>query len=56
MQKIGIGLWELIAVQYVSCGAAKYDRMAENRHIIDMGAIIAYVVLALILFLVPGLI
>ena len=56
VQKIGIGVWGLIAVQYVSYGATKYNPMDEKRHIIDMGATIAYIALALILFLVPGLI
>lgn len=56
IQKIGLGIWGLIAVQYVSYGAPKYSPLHENQYVIDMGATIAYIVLALILFLVPGLI
>lgn len=55
IQKVGLGIWALIAVQYVSYGAAKYSRLHENRHIIDMGATATYISLALILFLVPSL-
>ncbi len=55
IQKIGLGLWALIAVGYASYGAARYSRLHENRHIIDMGATLTYIALALILFLVPFL-
>lgn len=56
IQRIGLGIWGLIAVQYVSFGAPTYSPLHENQHVIDMGATISYMILALILFLVPGLI
>lgn len=54
VEKIGLGIWGLVAIQYGSFGAAKYSDLNENRHIIEMGATITYVAAALILFLVPS--
>jgi hypothetical protein len=50
-----MSLWALMAIQYVSYGVAEYSRLHENRHIMDMGATVTYIALALVLFLVPSL-
>lgn len=54
-ENLGLGLWGLIAVGYVSFGYQPYTRIHENRHVIATGGEVAYIALALTLFLVPSL-